>query len=106
MEIYTTVVTIWMAGSRIFFPIYRYPPVSCSCALNSSITLLSSTVTSPKPFKHGYLFFAKFKTFLLKRLNATPDGIRLGAFFTLPRIGQRLQSLKNYRRSRAGGNHQ
>ena len=49
----------------------------------------------PKPFKYGFLFFAKFKTFLLKRLNATPDGTRLAAFFILPRVGQRLQSLKS-----------
>ena len=48
----------------------------------------------PKPFKYGFLFFAKFKTFLLKRLNATPDGTRLAAFFILPRIGQRLERIK------------
>ena len=47
----------------------------------------------PKRFKYGFLFFAKFDTFLLKLLTATPDGTRLPAFFLLPRLGKRLEAL-------------
>ena len=46
----------------------------------------------PKPFKYGFLFFAKFTTFLLKRLNATPDGTRLAAFFICPESASALSA--------------
>ena len=57
----------------------------------------------PKPLKHGFLFFAKFKTFLLERLTATPDGIRLAAFFLLPRQAERLQALGGFHEEGASG---